>query len=128
MERKTRTEDEVKLLSRGSHGNYRHGIEINQRDITIVIHTCTCKHRLFCIFFRSDEAVDESLSTTLPSSEVKIRTKRDISLTIRLLQDSTSNLQNRSLCPWTYRIQTDSNRQPADLAEAVCSTSSVLLS
>src|SRR6218665_1709572 len=84
MERKTRAEDDVKLLSRGSRGNHRHGIEINQRDITLVIHTYihTCKHRLFCIFFRSDEAVDESLSTTLPSSEVKIRTKRDISLTI----------------------------------------------
>src|SRR6218665_368455 len=71
----------------------------------------------------------ESLSTTLTRSEVtekvKIRTRRDATLEILLLQDSTSNLQNRSVCPWTYRVRTDSNRQPADLVEAVCSTSGV---
>lgn len=56
--------------------------------------------------------------TTLET--VKVRRKRDTSPSIQTLQDSTSNLQSRSVCPWTYNISTDANRQPAKLIVATC--------
>lgn len=77
-------------------------------------------------FFRYPKTVDTSRSTTLKPLEVndnvKIETRHAASKAVHLLEDSTYNLQDRSLCPWKYSIQTDSNRQPADLIEASCIT------
>ena len=88
------------------------------------IPTIKYRHFFFCISLDITKTVDKSRSTTLKPLEVndkvKNETKHAASEHVHLLEDSTHNLQNRSLCPWTYRIQTDSNRQPAQLIKTHC--------
>lgn len=48
------------------------------------------------------------------------RQKRDVSqLNIPQLTIA-ANLPNETVCPWTYRTDSDVNRRPVDLVEAVC--------
>jgi len=51
----------------------------------------------------------------------KSRQRRD-TLSISLLIMSMNNLQTRSVCNWTYSINTDPKRVPADLPEANCTS------
>lgn len=59
--------------------------------------------------------------------KVKVSQHSDAPLAIDItrLQDSTGNIQRRSVCPWTYSIETDMNRQPADIVVARCIQSQI---
>jgi Interleukin-17 len=75
---------------------------------------------LFDVFddVRTPETVSNVDSSASQSRSPRIR--RWTTMNIATLQSVTANLQNRSICPWTYVYNVDLARNPSAVLQAQC--------